>query len=178
MFAVANQGKSKAATTVVAATLSDDHYRILQAPNGDEAMRLADDHAPQVFVLDLHMPGLDGIEVCRRVRQHPRCKGALVVMLTGDGDPSERDRALAAGANTFLTKPFSVGELLARIRAILRRTDRATGKQGTEYVKQAATFLGPGKGFLEPWTIPLTKTQIVTRENVGGGSLWAERIKA
>jgi two-component system, OmpR family, response regulator MprA len=94
-------------------------YSVQLAPDGEHALRLAMDYLPDLVVLDLMLPGLDGIEVCRRLRAgEPELP---ILMLTARGRVPDRITGLDAGADDYLVKPFDFDELLARIRALLRR---------------------------------------------------------
>jgi CheY-like chemotaxis protein len=98
---------------LIAATLEDvAGYRLTEAGNGAEAVQRAIDARPEIVFLDIEMPQLDGLEACRRLRSDPATAGATIVMLTGEtGEVAERS-AQAAGADLFLTKPFSPLHLL------------------------------------------------------------------
>lgn len=94
-------------------------YRVLTAFDGEEALRAARRHNPSVVVLDLMLPGLDGISVCRRLRAE---SDAYVIMLTARSTESDKLEGLDSGADDYITKPFSPRELVARVRAVLRRS--------------------------------------------------------
>jgi CheY-like chemotaxis protein len=104
---------------LIATTLEDvSGYRLEEASDGDEAMELALDSLPEIVFLDLEMPRVGGIETCRRMRSEPTLADATIVVLTGDsGDVAERS-AQAAGADLFLTKPFSPLHLLQLVDEI------------------------------------------------------------
>jgi two-component system KDP operon response regulator KdpE len=97
-------------------------YDVLMAEDGTEALKLIDEHAIDLLILDIMMPGPDGMEVLRRVR---RDMDVPVVMLSARGRETDKVEALDAGADDYLTKPFGVEELLARVRAALRRVGSA-----------------------------------------------------
>lgn len=94
-------------------------YEVILAANGEEAIDLAIDHSPDMVILDMSMPGMDGVEVCRELRTW--YTGSILVLSVRAGD-LDKISALDTGADDYLTKPFSAGELLARVRAQLRRT--------------------------------------------------------
>jgi CheY-like chemotaxis protein len=104
---------------LIATTLEDvSGYRLEEASDGDEAVELALDSLPEIVFLDLEMPRVGGIETCRRMRSEPTLADATIVVLTGDsGDVAERS-AQAAGADLFLTKPFSPLHLLQLVDEI------------------------------------------------------------
>jgi two-component system KDP operon response regulator KdpE len=98
--------------------LSVRKYDVVLAENGDEALDKAIDFNPDLVILDLTMPGMSGIEVCKELRTW---YAAPILVLSVRGSEADKITALDAGADDYLTKPFSAGELLARIRALLRR---------------------------------------------------------
>jgi DNA-binding response OmpR family regulator len=98
--------------------LSKDGYGVLVAYDGREALKLAQNKQPDLIVLDLMLPGIDGLEVCRILRQESQVP---IIMLTAKTTEQDKITGLDIGADDYLTKPFSPGELLARIRAVLRR---------------------------------------------------------
>jgi len=102
---------------VVRAVLEADGFRVLEAPNGQQGLELAASERPRVVILDVMMPGLDGVEVCRRL-DHGTTK---VLMLTALGDVTTEVASLEAGARGYLTKPFSSMELLDRVEELLKR---------------------------------------------------------
>ena len=103
---------------LIAAVLRQDGFRVDMAANGDTALASARAREPDVVVLDIGLPGIDGVEVCRRLRTF---SNAYVVMLTGRGEEVDKLIGLSVGADDYVTKPFSSRELVARIRAMLRR---------------------------------------------------------
>jgi CheY-like chemotaxis protein len=98
---------------LIATTLEDvSGYRMAEAQDGEEAVERARDGQPSIVFLDIDMPRLDGIEACRQMRAVPSMAEAQIVMLTASADDSARERSAAAGADFFLTKPFSPLDLL------------------------------------------------------------------
>ncbi len=102
------------------AKLSSEYYEVALAGSGPEALDLAVRWAPDVILLDVMMPGMDGFEVCRRLKAHPATAHIPVVMITALTEPDERVRGLDAGADDFLSKPVDDATLFARLRALLR----------------------------------------------------------
>lgn len=100
-------------------TLEDTHIRILEAADGAAALALARAERPDVVLLDVRLGHVDGIEVCRRIRLDPELAATRIVMLTAADQESDRARGLAAGADEYLSKPFSPLALLALVRTIL-----------------------------------------------------------
>ena len=101
--------------------LENAGYRVLEAADGQEAMTIADEEKPDIIILDWMLPSLSGMEVCRRIRRHRGLSRTPIIMLTARGDEEDRVRGLDVGADDYMSKPFSPSELLARIRAVLRR---------------------------------------------------------
>ncbi len=110
-----------ALTTLLRYNLEADGYNVETIGRGDEADTKLKEHLPDLIVLDWMLPGLSGIELCRRLRARNETKALPIIMLTARGEESERVRGLATGADDYMVKPFSVPELLARVRALLRR---------------------------------------------------------
>ncbi len=121
-------------------------YETLQAGDGPEALRQADLHHPDLVVLDLMLPGIDGIEVLRRLREPPR-EPVAVILLTARGEESDRIVGLRQGADDYVVKPFSPAELVARVDAVLRRS---RGAQQAEEKEEPPIERGPLR--IEPAT--------------------------
>jgi CheY-like chemotaxis protein len=103
---------SRAMRLLVHATIASDQYAVIQAADGDEAWRLLQEHYPAVAVLDIQMPGRNGLDLLRLIRATPEMASMHVVLLSAQAQPSDVDAGLAAGADHYLTKPFSPLELL------------------------------------------------------------------
>jgi len=103
---------------LVSAYLEREGFSVSSAADGEEALRLARERRPDVVILDLMLPGIDGIEVCRRIRTF---SDAYIVMLTARAEELDKIVGLSTGADDYVTKPFSPGELVARIPPMLRR---------------------------------------------------------
>lgn len=101
--------------------LEKEGYRVSVANDGEEALVVADESAPDLVVLDWMLPKAPGIEVCRRLRARQETRNTPIVMLTARTEEGDRIRGLDVGADDYLTKPFSMNELLARLRAVMRR---------------------------------------------------------
>lgn len=96
-----------------------DDYDVRVARNGEEALLLAERFRPDLVLLDVMMPQRSGFEVCRRIRENPALRDMKIVMLTARGRDVEREKGLKAGANAYVTKPFSTKELMITVRDLL-----------------------------------------------------------
>src|SRR5579884_1631388 len=114
---------------LVESYLAREGYTVLTAADGPTALTLARTRNPDLIVLDVMLPGLDGIEVCRQLRQF---SDAYVLMLTARAEEIDKIVGLSVGADHYLTKPFSPRELVARVKAMLRRPRGATGLPAAE----------------------------------------------
>ena len=103
-------------------TLEDAEVRVVEASDGAAALDLARRIKPDLVLLDVHMPRLDGLEVCRQLRREPDFARTPIVMLTAAGQQADRSSGLSAGADEYLTKPFSPLALLALVEALLPET--------------------------------------------------------
>lgn len=102
---------------------SAEGFRVRQTAQGEDVARLVQEERPDLIILDWMLPGISGIEVCRLLRARPETRGIPVIMLTARGEEAEKIRGLAMGADDYVVKPFSVPELLARARTVLRRAN-------------------------------------------------------
>src|SRR5262245_4532504 len=126
--------------------LKRDGYQVSAAASGEEALRQVQVSPPDLVLLDLMMPAMDGLEICRRLRQDPATATLPVIMLTAKGDEVDRVVGLEVGADDYIVKPFSPKEVLARVRAVLRRTSGAA----------PAGRVAPGEIALDPATHAVT----------------------
>ena len=113
--------------------LERDGRRVERTPDGEEALLLAAEHAPDIVLLDWMIEGLSGIEVCRRLRRSPATANVPIIMLTARGEEEDRIRGLETGADDYITKPFSPRELVARVAAVLRRVRPALAGERLAY---------------------------------------------
>jgi two-component system phosphate regulon response regulator PhoB len=111
----------EALTLLLRYNLETQGYEVETIARGDEADTRLKEGTPDLVILDWMLPGLSGIELCRRLRARPETRQLPIIMLTARGEESERVRGLATGADDYIVKPFSVPELLARVNALLRR---------------------------------------------------------
>ena len=110
-----------ALATLLQYNLEKEGYDVVVAADGEEGLVQIDERQPDLVLLDWMLPKVSGIEVCRRIRGRPESRNLPIIMLTARGEESDRVRGLDTGADDYLTKPFSMTELIARIRAVLRR---------------------------------------------------------
>lgn len=103
------------------------------ARDGDEAMLAVEERKPDIVLLDWMLPYVSGIEICRRIRRNPDTRDLPIILLTARGEEDDRIRGLEAGADDYVVKPFSPSELVARVRAVLRRTRPAFDKDSLTY---------------------------------------------
>ncbi|HET8951236.1 MAG TPA: response regulator transcription factor [Solirubrobacteraceae bacterium] len=127
--------------------LAREGHEVTHAVNGEAALRLASESAPELVVLDVGLPGIDGIEVCRRLIEHrPR---PSILMLTARSSELDEVLGLDAGADDYLTKPFTLSVLAARVRALLRRAEPGAVEAGGVRVDRAARRAWAGDEELE-----------------------------
>lgn len=105
----------------------------LVAMDGEEGVMLVEEEAPDLVILDWMLPLMSGIEVCRRIRRRPESKDLPIIMLTAKGEETDRVRGLESGADDYVVKPFSPTEMMARVRAVLRRAKPALNEETLEY---------------------------------------------
>ncbi|MFQ5561937.1 MAG: phosphate regulon transcriptional regulator PhoB [Parvularculaceae bacterium] len=111
----------EALTTLLDYNLGKENFAVSVARDGEEALMKIDEEPPDLVILDWMLPKVSGIEVCRRLRSRQETRNMPVIMLTARSEEADRVRGLETGADDYLTKPFSTNELMARMRAVLRR---------------------------------------------------------
>src|SRR5260370_31385561 len=121
--------------------LKYEGFEVEGASNGPEGLAAAQRLDPALVILDLMLPGIDGLEVCRRLRSNPTTQDVPILMLTAKDEIRDRVVGLETGADDYLTKPFDFEELVARVKAIIRRQQRAhRSEQGGELPSQILQF--------------------------------------
>jgi two-component system KDP operon response regulator KdpE len=136
--------------------LAARRYEVVTAADGEDALAEAEASLPDLVVLDLHLPGIDGMEVCRRLRTWTRVP---ILILSVREDEAGKVAALDLGADDYLTKPFGVDELLARIRALLRRTDVPAETPQTFEAGDVRIDLGAHRVLRDGHDVHLTRTE-------------------
>jgi two-component system phosphate regulon response regulator PhoB len=107
--------------TLLKYNLEKEGFRTLSAGDGEEALLLAAEQTPNIVLLDWMLPLMSGLEVCRQMRRNPKTRDIPIIMLTARGEEADKVRGLNSGADDYIAKPFSPTELVARMRAVLRR---------------------------------------------------------
>lgn len=145
-------------TKLVSVYLEPEGYQVRTAPDGESGLALALEWKPDLIVLDIMLPGIDGLELLRRLRQH---SDAYVILLTAKTEEADKVVGLSVGADDYLTKPFSPRELVARIKAALRRTRGDMGPDQSRIVASARVRLDTGarKAWVDGDEIELTAVE-------------------
>jgi len=123
----------EALATLLDYNLDKEGFRVERAGDGEEALLKVEEETPDLILLDWMLPKVSGVEVCRQLRARSETKRTPVLMLTARGEESDRVRGLDTGADDYVTKPFAMSELTARIRALLRRTRPELVEERLEY---------------------------------------------
>ena len=131
-----------AISEAVRARLSNEGFRVVLAADGPQALELADAEQPDLVVLDLMLPGMDGLEVCRRLQTR---RWVPVLMLTARTEEADKVAGFAVGADDYLTKPFSLRELTVRVRAILRRVERISSTPSSDPIELGGLSIDPSR---------------------------------
>jgi DNA-binding response OmpR family regulator len=132
----------EAIAEAVRARLEAEGYRVVVAGDGPQAIRLHAEHRPDLVVLDLMLPGMDGLEVCKAIQ---RTAWTPVLMLTARTEEADKVAGFAVGADDYLTKPFSLRELVVRVKAILRRIERMRAVREEGPIEQPGIEIDPGR---------------------------------
>ena len=163
-------------------TLKAKGYEVTVALRGEHALELARQSRPDLIILDIMLPDIDGFEVCRRIKSASgQLRGTPIIMLTARGSEIDRVRGLELGADDYVTKPFSLMELLARVAAVLRRagssaldpnddpTELVIGDAQVDFVRQTATKAGepvelPSRAYAVLKVFARRRGEVVSRE--------------
>ncbi|HSJ50631.1 MAG TPA: response regulator transcription factor [Actinomycetota bacterium] len=132
----------EAIAEAVRARLESEGYHVLVAPDGPQALDVASGERPDLVVLDLMLPGMDGLEVCRELQRE---RWVPVLMLTARTEEADKVAGFAVGADDYLTKPFSLRELAVRVRAILRRVERIEQSSSMEPLTRGGLEIDPAR---------------------------------
>ena len=118
--------------------LTQERFKVIEAEDGEKAFKLVQREKPDLIVLDLMLPGLSGLELCKQLRGRPESARLPILMLTAKAGEADRVVGLEMGADDYLTKPFSPRELVARVKAILRRSETRNAPQSAELYEKGA----------------------------------------
>ena len=122
-----------ALVTLLRYNLEREGFRLVDARDGEEALMLAKEERPDLVLLDWMLPLMSGLEVCRQLRRAQQTRQVPIILLTARGEETDKVRGLDSGADDYITKPFSPAELVARIRAVLRRAQPALSSETLEF---------------------------------------------
>jgi len=139
--------------------LDKEGYQVTVVATGEDALAATRTKPPDIVILDLMLPGVDGLEVCRRLKADPKTRAIPIVMLTAKGDEADVVTGLELGASDYVTKPFSPRVLTARIRAVLRRGDGTEGDEATIRIKDLAIHPGRHQVLVKDKPVELTATE-------------------
>lgn len=139
---------------------SKEGYTVLTALTGEEAIEMAESNIPDLIILDLMLPGIDGLEVCQKIKSNPKTRQIPIIMLTARGEENDITFGLELGADDYVTKPFSLSILMARVKAVLRRVPSKSSDLH-ESVRIGALTIHPGKHEVKigEKKLPLTFTE-------------------
>jgi len=140
--------------------LAKEGYTVVPVTSGEEALRVARTESPDLVLLDLMLPGGDGLEVCRRLKREPDTQGLPIVMLTAKGEEADIVTGLELGADDYISKPFSPRVLIARIRAVLRRrTAEPVDHTATLKIHELTIHPGRHEVLVDGVSVVLTPTE-------------------
>jgi two-component system alkaline phosphatase synthesis response regulator PhoP len=147
--------------------LEKEGFRVATAETGPEALKKVKEDKPDLVVLDLMLPELDGLEICRRLRAVPETAMLPIIMLTAKADESDTIIGLELGADDYVTKPFSPKALVARVKAMLRRVDRTPANGASQYRYGPLTLdIGRHEVSLDKEEVPLTAKEFGLLEHL------------
>lgn len=118
--------------------LESNGFKVTLFENGEDLLKECQNILPNLFILDIMLPGIDGLEVCRQLRQNMRTKNIPIIMLTAKSEEFDKVLGLELGADDYITKPFSVRELVARVKALFRRIQSGASSAEADVIKHGA----------------------------------------
>jgi len=155
--------------------LTKEGYRATTATSGEEGLKLARDENPDLILLDLMLPGMDGLEVCRALKNRAETQSIPIIMLTAKGEEADIVTGLELGADDYVTKPFSPKVLIARIRAIARRGREALPEEGGEqviHINDLVIHPGRNEVLVQGQPVDLTFTEFRVLQFLAGRPGW------
>lgn len=135
--------------------LTREEYEVVTATSGEQALKLSQSFIPDLVLLDLMLPGIDGVEVCRQIKDHSSTKHIPVIMLTAKSEETDIIVGLELGADDYITKPFSPGVLIARVKAVLRRYNTTEQDDPSTVLRYADLVIKP-----DQFTVMLGNQQV------------------
>jgi two-component system phosphate regulon response regulator PhoB len=144
---------------LVELNIAREGYRVLTCGTGEQALKLAGSKLPSLVILDLMLPGIDGLEVCKKLKSDPKTENIPIVMLTAKGEESDIVTGLELGADDYITKPFSGKVLVARVRRILRRMVTAADDKAVLKVQDLTIDPSRREVLIEGKPVQLTFTE-------------------
>lgn len=148
--------------------LERDGYKVLSAGNGEDALFLARRERPELIVLDIMLPKIDGLEVCKKIKADQSLENTAIVMVTARGEESDIMAGLKLGADDYVTKPFSPKELVARVQAVLRRTKTSSTVKDHIEIEGLTIDAHRHEVSLQGEIIPLTLTEFKILHHLAG----------
>lgn len=139
--------------------LEKNGYKVVCAYNGEDALFFARTERPELIILDIMLTGIDGLEVCKRLKMNPELANIAIVMLTAKGEKDDVTVGLRLGADDYVTKPFSPKELIARVEAVLRRMKTSSTKKNYIEINGLAVDVHKYEVTIKGEIIPLTLTE-------------------
>ncbi len=139
--------------------LEKDGYKVISAFNGEDALFLARKERPELIILDLMLPSIDGLEVCKKLKTDTELANIAIVMLTAKGEESDITVGLKLGADDYVTKPFSPKELVARVQAVLRRAKISSAAKDYVEIEGLKIDVNKHEVTIKDEVVPLTLTE-------------------
>ena len=130
---------------VLSFNLQREGFEVMSVSSGPEGIRMIEQERPDLVLLDLLLPGVDGLDICRHVRSEPELKQTPVIMVTAKGEESDIVLGLGVGADDYIQKPFSPKELVARVKAVLRRSSNREESEPSERVVRGPISIDPDR---------------------------------
>jgi DNA-binding response OmpR family regulator len=150
---------------VIEYNLSREGFEVVSFADGSDALRAVESRRPALVLLDLMIPGMDGLEVCKRMKGKPSTRSIPIVMVTAKGEESDIVLGLGLGADDYIVKPFSPRELVARVKAVLRRGPLLEDGAGTGIIEHGGLTIDPDKFSVridgEPITLTATEFKLL-----------------
>lgn len=138
--------------------LSREGFKVTTSRDGEDGLQKIRKEAPDLVILDLMLPSIDGIEVCRRMKADPVCRNIPVIILTAKSEESDVILGLGVGADDYITKPFSPKELVARVRAVLRRSNPKNEQLTADRIVRGGVTIDPSRHEVTIDDVPVTFT--------------------